>query len=60
LVSGLFRDFPDVVNAGKALPAAVHGFKHHITTSGPLITSRFLRLEGAKLEAARKEFKTME
>jgi hypothetical protein len=59
-VSGLQNDFLDAVNASKALQAAVHGVKHHIMTIGPPIASRFWRLEGAKLEAARKDFEAME
>ncbi len=49
-----------MVNEGKALPAAVHGVEHYIMTAGPPIASRFRRLEGAKLEATRKEFSAME
>jgi hypothetical protein len=33
---------------------------HHIKTSGPPIASRFRRLGGDKLEAARREFEAME
>jgi hypothetical protein len=49
-----------VVNAGKSLLSAVQDLEHHIRTSGPPIASKFWRLEGAKLEAARKEFKDIE
>jgi hypothetical protein len=59
-VSGVLSNFPNVVNAGKALPVPIHDVQHHIRTSGPAITSRFQRLEGAKLEAVRQEFKAME
>ncbi len=59
-VAGLLGDFPDVVNASGSLPPPVHDIQHHIKTSGPPIASRFRRLEGAKLEAARKEFEVME
>jgi hypothetical protein len=59
-VAGLLRDFPDVVNTAKWLPAVRHDVVHHIQTYGPPIASRFLRLEGAKLEAARQEFEAME
>jgi hypothetical protein len=59
-VAGLLRDFPDVVNATKLLPAVKHDVEQHIQTSGPPIASRFRRLEGAKLEAARQEFQAME
>jgi hypothetical protein len=60
LIAGILEEFPDVVNADKVLPAAVHGVEHHIVTSGPPIASRFRRLEGAKLEVARREFEAME
>ncbi len=59
-VSGLLCEFPDVVNSGKLLPVPVHDVEHHIKTSGPLMASRFCRLDGAKLEATRREFKAME
>ena len=44
----------------KQLPAAVHDVQHHIKTVGPPLASRFHRLEGAKLQAARAEFDQME
>jgi transposase InsO family protein len=59
-VDSLLEVFPDVVNAGGSLPVPIHDVQHHIKTTGPPIASRFWRLEGAKLEAARKEFKVME
>ncbi len=59
-VDGLLAEFPDVVNAAQSLPALRHDVVHFIRTSGPPIASRFQRLEGAKLEAARKEFEAME
>jgi hypothetical protein len=59
-VAKLLDDFPDVVNASASLPPPVHDVQHHIKTSGLPIASRFRRLEGAKLEAARKEFEAME
>ncbi len=60
VVSSLLNKFPDVVNAGKALPVPVHDVEHHIKTTGPPIVSRFWRLEHDKLEAARQEFETKE
>jgi hypothetical protein len=60
VVSSLLSEFPDVVNAGKALPFPIHDVEHHIKTTGPPIALRFWRLEGDKLEAARREFKIME
>ena len=53
-------EFPDVVNPSKQLPAAVHNVFHHIKTVGPPLASRFRRLEGDKLQAARAEFDQME
>ena len=53
-------DFPGIVNPSKQLPAAVHDVQHHIKTVGPPLASRFRRLEGAKLQAARAEFDQME
>jgi hypothetical protein len=52
-------EFPDVINTGKTLPAPVHDVVH-IKKTGPPIVSRFWRLDGDKLEAARREFKAME
>jgi len=60
-VAALLEEYPDVVNPGKLLPArVVHDVEHHIRTAGPPIASKFRRLEGEKLEAARKEFASME
>ena len=44
----------------KAAAFRVHDVQHHIKTSGPPLASRFRRLEGAKLQAARAEFEQME
>jgi hypothetical protein len=52
-VSGLLRDFPDAFSGGKVLSVPVHNLEHHIKMTGPPIASRFWRLEGVKLEAAR-------
>ena len=59
-VAKLLLEFPDVLNGSKQLPAAVHDVQHHIKTVGPPLASRFCRLEGAKLQAARAEFDQME
>ena len=56
----MLLDFPDVVNPSKQLPKAVHDVQHHIKTVGPPLSSRFRRLEGSKLQAARAEFDQME
>ncbi len=59
-VSDILREFPEVVNEGKALPVPAHDVEHHIKTVGPPIASKFRWLEGDKLEAARLEFEVME
>ena len=59
-VAKLLLEFLDVFNHSKQLPAAVHDVQHHIKTVGPPLASRFCRLEGAKLQAARAEFDQME
>jgi Reverse transcriptase (RNA-dependent DNA polymerase) len=40
--------------------AATHGVEHHLVTTGPPITSKFRRLDGVKLAAAKAEFEKME
>ncbi len=53
-------EFDDVVNPSKALPPIyLSDVFHHIKTMGPPITSRFRRLDGAKLAAAKKEFEQL-
>ena len=59
-VAQLLLDFPGVVNPSKQLLVEVHDVQHHIKTVGPPLASRFHRLEGAKLQAARAEFDQME
>jgi hypothetical protein len=59
-VSDLLASFPDVVNTEATLPAVRHDVVNHIKTSGPPMASRFRRLGGVKLEAARRKFKAME
>ena len=59
-VAQLLLDFPGVVNPSKQLPAAIHDVQHHIKNVGPSLSSRFCRLEGSKLQAARAEFDQME
>jgi hypothetical protein len=50
-----------VVNPSKALPPPQSSeVFNHIKTSGPPIFSRFLRLDGEKLAAAKKEFDQLE
>jgi hypothetical protein len=52
--------FPAVLNASKILPTPAGDVKHYIKTTGPPIASRFRRLDGEKLAAARAEFLQME
>jgi hypothetical protein len=52
--------FPAVLNASKVLPKPAGDVKHYIKTAGPPIASRFRRLDGEKLAAARAEFLQME
>jgi hypothetical protein len=42
------------------MPVAKHDVEHHMVTTGPPIASKFRRLDGTKLEAAREEFSKME
>jgi hypothetical protein len=58
-VSRILGEFLEVVNEGKALPVPVHDVAHQTKTVGPPIASRFQRLEGNKLEAARLEFEAV-
>ena len=60
IMSQLLNMFPEVVNPSKKLPTAVHDVQHFIKTVGPPVASRFRRLEGAKLQAARAELDQME
>ncbi len=54
-------EFDDVVNPSKSLPPlqSLDVF-NHIKTTGPPIASRFRRLDGKKLAAAKKEFEQLE
>jgi hypothetical protein len=56
----ILNDFPEVVNVSKRLPEISHKVVHHIVTTGPPIAARFRRLDGAKLEAAKAEFRQLE
>ena len=56
----LLTAFGDVLNAAGRLPPSTHGVLHHIVTTGPPVTAKFRRLEGAKLAAAKKEFAELE
>jgi hypothetical protein len=56
----LFSEFPDVVNPSGTFPPSKHGIEHHIITTGRPVTSKFRRLDSAKLLAAKLEFEQME
>jgi len=60
--AALLAKFPAVVNPSKKLPpAAKHNVEHHIrTANGPPISSKFRRLDAAKLAAAKAEFDQLE
>jgi hypothetical protein len=56
----LLTDFPQVVNQSKVLPTPSTEVEHHISTTGPPISSKFRRLDSIKLAAATMEFFQME
>jgi cleavage and polyadenylation specificity factor subunit 1 len=58
--SPLLDEFPALVCASKRLPPVSHDVVHHIITHGPLITSKFRKVDGEKLAAAKAEFKQLE
>ncbi len=58
--SRLLGEFPAVVCASKRLPPVSHDVVHHIVTHGPPIASKFRKLDGEKLAAAKAEFKQLE
>ncbi len=58
--SRLLDEFPAVVCALKRLPPVSHDVVHHIVTHGPPIASKFRKLDGKKLAAAKAEFKQLE
>jgi hypothetical protein len=53
-------EFPAVLGAAAMPAAAKHDVEHHLVTSGPPIASKFRRLDGEKLAAAKEEFAKME
>ncbi len=56
----LFSEYRAVADTSGKLPPAKHDVEHHLPTQGPPVTSRFRRLDAAKLQAARTEFAKME
>jgi hypothetical protein len=51
--SRLLGEFPAVVYASKRLLPVSHDVVHHIVTHGPPIASKFRKLDGEKLAAAK-------
>jgi hypothetical protein len=49
-----------VFNPSKVLPPVTHSVEHHLVTRGLPISSKFRRLDGVKLAAAKAEFEKME
>ncbi len=58
--SRLLDNFPAVVCASKRLLPVSHDVIHHIVTHGPTIASKFRKLDGKKLAAAKAGFKQLE
>jgi hypothetical protein len=58
--SRLLDEFTAVVCASKRLLPVSHDVVHHIVTHGPPIASKFRKLDGEKLAAAKAEFKQLE
>jgi hypothetical protein len=56
----MLLSFTAVVNASKSLPAVSHDVLHFITNACPTIASKFRRLDGEKLSAAKGEFAALE
>lgn len=56
----LLSRFPDIANPDFKTRKLKHNVVHRIITDGRPVHSRFRRLNPAKLEAAKKEFATME
>jgi len=56
----LLESFPAVLNSSKVLPPARHHVQHIIETEGNAATSRYRRLDPARLAAAKEEFASLE
>jgi hypothetical protein len=52
--SVILDEFPEVANAAKVLPPTSHGVEHFIATKGPLIASKFRRLDAEKLQGPKR------
>ncbi len=56
----LFAEFQQVLNSSGELPSSKHGVLHQLETTGPPVTTKFWRLDAAKLKATKEEFLSME
>ncbi len=56
----IFSQVQDVANSEGRLPPAQHKTVHHNKTTGPPATSRFRRLDAAKLAASKADFAKLE
>ncbi len=56
----MLSSFQEVLNAEGRLPPSTHGVEHFIETQGWPVTSKFRRLDAAKLAAEKAEFARME
>ena len=59
-VRRLLDEFSDVVGASFSDIKPKHGVEHFIETKGPPVHAKYRRLDAAKLEAAKAEFRKME
>ena len=58
--AAMLESFADVLNADGRLPPSTHGVEHFIETTGRPVSSKFRRLDAAKLAAAKAEFIKLE
>ena len=56
----LLNDFKDVIGERLGDIKPQHGVEHHIVTTGPPVYAKARRLDPAKLQAAKEEFRQME
>jgi hypothetical protein len=60
LIRQFAAEFPAIFGMVAAAATVKHDIKHHLITTGPPIASKFRRLDGEKLAAAKAEFDRME
>jgi hypothetical protein len=56
----LLQEFPSVLCPSGELPPVKHKVEHHIETDGRPVSSKYRRLDPAKLAAAKQEFAALE